>query len=158
MQKFQILALTFVFGFAAVSSLSALGFAEKTLVLPSWGALGVVVGGVVYCVARTFWYGALVESALYVALNLTIAEKTEPFIHQASVQIVRRVRQDWEIGEDGTDVAVVRRLPERRWGYKVLVQLGDTGERWTLALICLLCFVIIFFVGALFVASAGPAS
>lgn len=89
MQAYKIYAFSLLAGFfAVVQSLSALGWRDWLSTTVVWFVVGIVAGGLFFCLGRFMWYGAMVSETITTSFKVDQSSSSTP-MGQLEFQIGR---------------------------------------------------------------------
>jgi len=132
--------LTLVLGlFTVVESLRALNVPEPAFSAIYYLGLGVVVGGGIFCVARSMWYNALTYTVTVTQVVVVVG--ADPFT-RVNDDVITAARNENRIRNPERTLG--GRGPVRELGYRILVTLGDTS-RERVNILRFLCAIVVLF-------------
>jgi len=115
MQAYKIYALSLLAGlFAVAQSLSTLGWGVWVSTTLVWLAGGIVAGGLVFCLGRFMWYGAMVSSTISTPFEMN-QSSSSPLMGELEYQIGQATLADAE-GKTDAGKKLSRIV---RWGIRL---------------------------------------
>lgn len=88
MQAYKIYAFSLLAGFfAVVQSLSALGWRDWLSTTVVWFVVGIVAGGLFFCLGRFMWYGAMVSKTISTSFKVDQSSAESTLMGQLEFQI-----------------------------------------------------------------------